>query len=336
MDPLSADTLADARWFALRYDGSRDELHFAWIPADMHRALTFISDLPPNRRQLRVLPRSAASTAPSASAPLHSIMHSGLGGSTLLARALAAPGVVTTLKEPPILTDVVAYGLDHSPSDRQRLLVDIARLFARPFGPGEAVVCKMSSVGNALGTAIAQARAGSQILCLQTTLEQMLASLAAKGAEGRLGGRRLFVGLRNSRVAELGFSEEELSEQSDLRLAALAWLSIQRLMLESAAQFGPERVRSITSDQLIRRQRDSLVAIAGHFRLQLDVDRQLASGVFGRHAKTGEPFDAGSREKAQADSLRLHEGEIRPVVDWARKVADANLIAWDLPDPLLD
>jgi hypothetical protein len=334
MDELIAETIADARWFPFRFDTRRDEIHFAWVPADVHQAVTFLSDLRPSADTLRVLPRAAVADASVDEAPLHFILHSGLGGSTLLARALGQPGVVTTLKEPPILTDLIAFGLNAPQQQANALREQVTRLLARPFSPGEAVVIKMSSVGNGLVAPMAANRPTSRVLCLHAPLEAMLASLARRGLEGRIGARKLFVGLRNSGFAELGFSEKQLFEQTDLQLAALAWISIQRLIHDCAARFGAGRVRSVESDELVGNPRASLAAIARHFGLALDVERQLASGLFERHAKTGEPFDAGARERAAADALRVHGAEIQPIVEWARKVAEANRIAWDLPYPL--
>jgi len=333
MDPRTAETFADARWFPLRYDPRSDEIHFAWIPAETHRALTFISDLGPT--EVRSLPRNAISER-AGTGPLHVILHSGLGGSTLLARALAQPGVVTTLKEPPILTDVVAFGLSRSHAESLEVLRNVAVLLSRPFEAGEAVVCKMSSIGNGLSSAMAELRPGTQILCLQTPLERMLASLAAKGADGRAGARRLFIGLQNARMSPMQLSERELREHADLQLAALAWLSIQRMIHEAGKRFGPDRVRSISSERLLGEPAQSLSAISRHFQLALDVEARLASGVLGRHAKTGQPFDARKRAETLAGTLREHGGEIGPIVDWARKVAEANGIAWDLPYPLFD
>jgi hypothetical protein len=336
MDQLIADTVADARWFPLRFDARRDELHFAWVPAETHEDATFLNELRPAPDRSRILPRRAVASAPVEEAPLHFIVHSGLGGSTLLARALAQQGIVTTLKEPPILTDVIAFGLN-APAEQAIALRDgVVRLLARPYAPGEAVAIKMSSIGNGLVAPIAAQRSGSRILCMRAPLEAMLTSLAKRGLEGRLSGRKLFIGLRNARLGELGFSGKELFEQSDLQLATLGWLAIQRLIGDAAAHFGAERVRSIGTEQLVERPREALTAIAEHFCINLDVGQRIASGVFERHAKTREPFDASSRTKAIAATMAIHGEEIRPLVDWARKVAEANHIAWDLPYPLLD
>jgi hypothetical protein len=331
MDTLAADIVNDPAWFPMRFDVQPEAFQFAPVVADMHRAVTFLSDIRPI--YVRALSRKAVASVAVSQAPLHLIVHSGLGGSTLLARALAQPGVVTTLKEPPILTDVIAFGLKQPDAERE-LLRETARLLARPLAAGEAVAIKLSSIGNGLAAAIAEDRADSQILCLQTPLELMLASLASRGTEGRAGGRRLFTGMRNARM--IAAEPKDVAECSDLELTALAWLSMQKMMLDVAAKLGPQRVRSLLSERLIGQPREALSVVANHFRLALDVDARLASGVFTRHAKTGEAFDADSRARRMAATLIEHGTEIGAVVGWTRKVADTNQIAWDLPYPLLD
>lgn len=331
MEELGAKIVADPRWFPMRFDIDREHYQFARVAQDVHRAITFLSDIRPVADEIRSVPRVDAAQVAVIQSPLHMILHSGLGGSTLLARALSQPGIVTTLKEPPILTDVITFGLRRRDAeDKRRLLGETVRLLSRPLAPGEGVVIKMSSIGNGLVSAIAQDRPQSQILCLQTPLELMLAALAARGDEGRRGGQRLFTGMRNARM----IAAEPAGDRSDLECAALAWLSIQKMMLDAATNFGADRIRSIESEKLIAEPRAGLAAVAAHFRLTLDVEARLASGIFGRHAKTGQPFDAQSRIQRLQATLSQHGGEIGAVVSWARKVADANGIAWDLPYPL--
>jgi hypothetical protein len=281
------------------------------------------------------VPQAEVSAASFAEAPLHVILHSGLGGSTLLARALAQPGVVTTLKEPPILTDMVAFGLRNPEAQTRGLLGLASALLSRPFAPGDTIVCKMSSIGNGLSRPIAELRQDTRVLCLQTPLEQFLASLAAKGAEGRSGARRLFVGLQNARMTFAQLDESEMRSRSDLELAALAWLSIQQMIGDAGDHFGPDRVASLSTDELLDDLAKSLGAISRHFGIALDVKARLASGVLSRHAKTGEPYDAQKRVDTLAATLRLHGSEIGRVMEWAREVAAANGIASDLPHPLL-
>jgi len=332
----AAETVSNACWFPYRYNLGSDEIVFASISPETHRALTFLADARLAADQTRVLPRSALNLARSPSSPLHLIVHSGLGGSTLLARALAEPGVVTTFKEPPVLTDIVAFGLHASEAETRALIGDIAALLSRPFTPGEQLVCKMSSIGNGLAAAIAEIRADTKILYLRTPLELMLASLASRGAEGRAAGRKLYVGLQNARMTTGVLDDAELAGQGDLQLAALAWLSIQRMIGKLGERFGPSRVRSLASEAFLARPRESLEGIAEHFGLSLDVEARLASGVFNRHAKTGAPFDAKSRARALGQTLVAHADEIGAIVKWTRKAAEGSGIALGPPHPLLE
>ena len=337
VDRTIAQIVDDARWFAHRYDGQRDEFTFVWIPAEQHHAVTFLSEVRAQPELYRVIPRSALAGCRPPQAPLHLILHSGLGGSTLLARALFQPGAVIALKEPPILTDVVAHRIGGaSPNDNAMLLKEVAMLLARPFAPGEAVIVKMSSVGNGLAQDIATIRPDTQILCLHTPLEQMLASLAGHGAEGRLGGRKLFTGLRNSRMVPFALTDVQVAELTDLRLAALAWLAIERMFGEAAKAFRPDRVRGIGSERLLGDFEASLRAVAAHFRLDFDVARRLAAGIAERHAKTGEPFNAATRAERLQAVLHEHREEIDAVVDWTQDMANAGGIPLKAPCPLLD
>jgi hypothetical protein len=335
MGTLVEEILADARWFPLRLDVRADAFHFAFIPGESHREIAFLQEFRPQPAKTHVVPRSALSNSPVDGSPLHLILHSGLGGSTLLARALAEPGVVTTLQEPPVLTDVIAYGLKTSPTEMQRLLSEVTQLLSRPLSPGETVACKVSAIGNGLGASMAGFNPGSQILCLQTPLDEMLSSFAARGLEGRLAARKLLIGIRNSRMLAFEISDKELGDYTDLQLAALAWLSMQKMMIEAAEVLGPERVASIASERLMQHPRETLSAVAKHFRLSLDAERRVQSGIFERHAKTGEPFDAGRRAERTAERLRVHGAEIEPIAAWARKVAEKIGIAWELPYSLL-
>ena len=223
-----------------------------------------------------------------------------------------------------------------NPEAQARGLLRLASaLLSRPFAPGDTIVCKMSSIGNGLSGAIAELRADTRILCLQTPLEQMLASLAAKGAEGRSGARRLFMGLQNARMTFAQLDESGIRNRSDLELAALAWLSIQRMIRDAGDRLGPDRLASLSTDELLDDLGRSLGAISRHLRIALDVKARLASGVLSRHAKTGEPYNAQNARTTLAATLRLHGSEIGRVIEWAREVAAANGIAWDLPHPLL-
>jgi hypothetical protein len=328
------ETVSDPRWFPLRFDVKSESYHFAFIPADTHRSLKFLSDLRPESSKIRILARSAVAEVAIESRPLYLILHSGLGGSTLVARSLSQPGVAIALLEPPILSDIIAYGERTSSEERDRLLIEATRLMARPLADGEAVVCKLSGVGNGLAEVMATVHPESRLLCLQNRLSDMLASLASHRKGGRMAGRQLLIGLRNSRMFAYAMTDKQLLDFTDFQMAALAWLSIQKIMLAAAEALGPGRVASLTSDQLMKDTAGSVSAIASHFRLALDVDACVAAGVFDRHSKGGEPFDAKKRAERVAEALRAYGEEIEPVVNWARSIAEKTRIPWDLPYPL--
>lgn len=335
MDELAQATISDPNWFPLRFDAATEEYRFAFVPPRMHRDLAFLKEVASGPAQMRVFHRSAFRDAGIEAGPLSIILHSGLGGSTLLTRALGEPGVAVPLQEPPILTDVITYGLRTSIGSRDRLLAETTSLLSRPF-PGDGVpVCKVSAIGNGLGSTMAGVHRQSRIVCLQTPLEEMLASFASRGVEGRLAARKLLIGIRNSGMTPIPLSDRDLTEQIDSQLAALAWLSVQKIMADTAALLGHGRVRSITSHQLMRDPAGTLAAVAGHLGLDLDVEARISSGIFDRHAKTGEPFDADQRRARMSKTIATYSRVIDPVVEWARKFAEQLHIPWELPSRLL-
>jgi len=114
-DPLTPneieEVIGDPSWFPLEFDVSREEFRFALVPPETLREVAFIRSLKWDGREVRSVPLTVVRDAAIPPSRLHVILHSSLGGSTLLTRALGRPGVGTPLQEPPILTDVIAYGL---------------------------------------------------------------------------------------------------------------------------------------------------------------------------------------------------------------------------------
>ena len=333
MDKLVEETVADGRWFPLRFKA--DAFHFAFIPPERHRDTAFLIYLQPPAEEMRAIARSALAEAPAAQTDLHFILHLGFGGSTLLGKLLGQPGVAVTLQEPPVLTDIVVEGVAAPPADSAQVLHETARLLARPIEDGEAVICKMTHVGNALGAPMAELHPTSQILCLQTPMQEMLLSLALRGMGGRISARTIFLAIHDANMSVIRLTDRDIAEYTDLHLAALAWLSMQKMMVDAADRLGPERVRSIVTSQLMENMPETLGAIARHLRLDLDVDAGMANGMLERHSKTGEPFNPRRRAERIAEGLRTYGSDIEPVVKWARKLAEKTLVDLDLPYPLL-
>jgi hypothetical protein len=330
--PPVEDLAADPRWFPLRYDPGRDDIHFAWLPREAHRALSFLKEEQAVRAPRAIAPRAAVRPFIAHDRPLHLIVHSGLTGSTLLARALDREGVMMTWKEPPIFTDVIRHRLMRPPPDRAaEVLADITALLARPMTPGETMVAKLGSVGNGLAEEIAQRTPATRLVCMHAPLDLFLAGMARKGLVGRLWGRKLFIGLRNAGLAALGYDEHDLFEQGDLQLAANAWLAIHRIMGQLSNTVAPSRLIAIGSEALFADPVAAIERIVRHLRAD-DAMTFTATddALFNRHAKTGERYDPQQRALDLDAALQVHGDEIGMIVGWARKVAAHNGIVWTL------
>ncbi len=328
----------DPRWLAHRFDPGRQAYHFAFMPREAHRRTSFLNDHHMAGVERRMIPRASASSA-SARAPLHFVFHSGLTCSTLLARALDREGVAMTLKEPTILNDLVVYRLSGArPADFDAALNETLALLARPFAPGEPVIVKTASIANSLAEAALEARPDSRALCLYAPLPIFLGSIARKGLMGRLWGRKLFIGLLNARLVDLGFADQDYLQKTDLQIAALAWLAQQAIFDRLLRRFGGDRVRSIDSETLMARLDDSLAAIGGHFELAL-TEETIASitggPVFQSHAKSGEAFDSQQRTRELDVAMAAHADEIDKVAAWSAKVAEAAGFEIDLGHRLI-
>jgi len=333
MDKLVEETVADGRWFPLRFQAG--QFQFAFIPPERHRETAFLIYVQPPPNEMRRIARSELVGAQPTRTDLHFILHPGFGGSALLGKILAQPRAAVTLQEPPIVTDMVGYGLTTSDRETAHLLHEVTQLLSRPIVPGEANICKMTHVGNAIASSMAAIHSTSQIVCLQTPMEEMLLSLALRGSGGRLSARKIFIAIHDSNMSVMRMTDRDLAHHTDLELGALAWLSMQKMMLDAAAGLGPQRVGSIVTEQLMQNTAETVGAVARHFRLDLDIDARMADGILERHAKTGEAFDPQQRAERIAEGLRAHAAEIEPVVKWARKIAEKAGVAWELPFPLL-
>jgi hypothetical protein len=328
-----ATIVRDPDWFAHRYDAVRDAIVFLHLPRALHATAGFLKEpqlsAPP---RTIAIPRAEAAHRVAQQPPLHFIFHSGLTLSTLIVRALDRPGVAMAFNEPPILTDVVALGAAAAGRARQQaVLGDVLALLGRPFAPNEPVIVKVGSVANMLAPAILAMRPQTRALCLHAPLPEFLAAMARKGLWGRLWGRKLFIGLNNAGIVDLGFEQRDYFEQADLQLAALAWLAMQRMMARVLAQ-APERVRSLVSEDVAADPGGTLQAVACHFGLAANRVSFDRADLMDRHAKTGEAYDMAMRGRDLRAALATHGDEIAAIASWIGKVAAVQGIPLELPD----
>ncbi|MFL6830452.1 MAG: hypothetical protein ACJ8D5_07525 [Sphingomicrobium sp.] len=323
----------DHRWLPLSIDWAQETLLFAWLERSDHAKVTFLTEeyLRALHPPVRSVPLGQLATAASAAAP-HYVFHSAFCCSTLLVRALDVPGVVMGLSEPQIVNELAGAALQRRLTGD--LLKTVVGLLGRPFGPGESVVVKPGNEANLLAPALLETDERSRAIFLYAPLPRFLKSVASKGMWGRIWGRRLYSSLsRRSSGGDLGLSEAERFELTDLQAAALAWLLHHAEAADLLARF-PARVRTLDSTIFLARHAETLAAVARHFALDAD-ERQwqgVAEGpVFKSHSKElgrgfspEEASDPGPVMPAVAE-------EIAMVDTWARAVAQNAGLLFDLP-----
>ena len=181
-------------------------------------------------------------------------------------------------------------------------------------------------------------RPEARALLLYAPLRLYLGSIAKKGMWGRLWVRELFVKLGRDGLMDYGFSGEEVMRQTDLQIAAIGWIAQHRLFARLIERYGPERVRTLDSESLLARPRESLLALSALFGLGLNdaaVAAIVGGDAFTRHSKDGAAFSRAERIAEQRDAAAAHADEIDKVAIWAEAVAASANQILVLEAPLL-
>jgi len=257
---------------------------------------------------------------------VHFVFHSAFCGSTLLARALDVPGIAMGLKEPAVLNDLAMARRSGVGEPRLAELLDrVLTLLARPFCVGEATVIKPGNVANCLIERCLDLRPRARALLMYSPLPTFLRSIAKKGLWGRSWSRQLFQVLRPESKIDPGYSDTELFRQTDLQIAALAWLMHQAQFAEVLRRYGGERVRTLDGDVAVARGAEVLLATARLFELELtaaEADRIANGPVFREDSKSHVPgFDQSVRADEHAKVDAAHGEEIAMVLGWTDTVA---------------
>jgi len=320
-------------WLAHRFDESSRAFRFIPCSREERASVPFLTDdyLPArewhsfSQRDVKAFHQHA---------PLHFIFHSGFCCSTLLGKCFDLPGFASSFSEPLILNDIAGWRLRGAAVDDIAMaLADALRLLGRPFPGDHAAIVKPSNILNGLAMAMLAIQPSAKAVAMYAPLEDFLISIAKKGLDGRRWARTLFVKLRaQGCVQSLGFSDADFFEQTDLQIAAMAWLAQQSLFGTLIANY-PGRVRSLDSSAFMSETQRTVRDVASHFNLDLS-NAQLASieaGPLARDSKSGRRFDAADRAAEYERMRPIHGDEIEKVAAWTYEVAAARDIAIHLP-----
>ncbi|MEE2566625.1 hypothetical protein [Hyphobacterium marinum] len=339
------DLLADPGWFPEAMDTGRDTLRFARVSRDGLAKTPFLDQrMAPvisDRRDVRLSEALAAWDADKARKvrmPAF-LFHSAFCCSTLLAKALDAPGACLALKEPDILMHLanalrVDEALKRDPARAKRLSAFIFGLLGRQFAKGERVLVKPTNSGNNLITPVREA--GAPALLLYGDLRSFLISVIKKG-EPCKGFMRLQYNIFSLDPGGLGaIPHRQAMGFTDLQVAALVW----RHQMEAFAG-ALERDRDLASldfTALLDRPEAVLTAVSRHLKLRHGSARIAAAAtgpVFRENSKdAGEAYDPERRERDAAALEATHKDTLDLIEPWAAKLTLSRPASLPLPHPL--
>jgi len=311
---------ADPHWLPHAFDPARQALTFAKLPRARLAAPAFLADIAHEQgHDMLAVPLAALGPlALAADTPVTFIFHTAFCRSTLLVRALEAPGISTGLSEPGIIASLAGAG-----AAGQGALAPVAALLARPWGAGEAVFIKPTNHANRLAPGLMRALPQARALLMTNPLPSFLAAVVRKGMMGRRWGRQLYLELMTYAGMDVGLDAREQFLMTDLQATALAWFLNQRFLAALADTFGA-RVRVLDGDAFGRDPAGTLAAVYAFAGQTVSPERiaAIADGpVFAADAKTGEDYAAKTARDAAATGSAITEDEIAKVGEWIGLIA---------------
>lgn len=333
------EIVRDPSWLPYAYDTRNGGFTFAHLSEDLRQNAVFLDPrFLAEARKSGPLPVRDAPLAiiRNAAGPAHFILHTAFCCSTLMARALDVPGVSHSLREPSVLTDFGAYWsampADGSIAPAFGIVLD---LLSRPARAGETQVIKPSNAVNHIALHALLARPDARALLMYSPLADFLAAIARRGDAGRSFARSLWLQFAPVIPLNVHFTSHDMMKQTDLQVAAQAWLMQMQLFNRLAQKF-PDRVRTLSANAFLKHKEAALARAGVLFGLPHQDWRAIAGGpVFVTHAKAKRPFD----DAAYADQLRAisagHAADIDETLRWATTLSAQANAPLDLGDTLL-
>lgn len=317
----------DPAWLPHSYDAPSDSLVFARVPVETRKQVVFL-----DRRFLAQAPQSPPvpvnllRAADIETGPAHFIFHTAFCCSTLMTRALDVPGVAAGLKEPGVLVSFA----QHWSNARQtpgalNALKTTLDLLSRPGARGEAQIIKASNVATHLLPEILHLRPDAKVLVMHSSLGGFLEAVTRRDIGGRSFVRQVYQGFSNSIPLDIAFSNEEQMLHTDMQIAALVWLMQASFFSQMQRYYGPDRIRTLSSDRFLASPADALAITSTFFGLnapRAQWDAVAEGDVFREHAKErGLPFDAARHNAQLAQARAAHARELDVAEEWAKKIA---------------
>lgn len=337
--------LSDPAWFPEGLDTGRDIIRFARVTREGLASTPFLDQrmapIITGRTELRLSEAMAAWKGGKARKPLMPafLFHSAFCCSTLLARALDAPGTCLALKEPDILMQLanalrVDDSLKRNPDGAQALSSFVFALLARPFATGERVLVKPTNSANNLIEPVR--RSGARALILYGDLRSFLVSVIKKG-EPCKGFMRLQYNIFSLDAGGLAaIPHRQAMGLTDLQVAALVW---RHQMEEFSSHLDADAgLASLDFKHLLAEPAPVLKAVSRQLKLRL-TDAQIAAAatgpVFRENSKAAdEAYDPKTRGQDEATLEAANRDTLDLIDPWAQNLTLRRTIALPLPRPL--
>lgn len=330
-EPDPSEVLTDPRWFVRDYDRQAATLEFAFAEREYWAGKPFLDranltePLPQRTIAVRSLPGVEAPAA------LNMIWHGAFCGSTLLANLIDKPSRNLSLREPYVLTALARERRHRAAASLP--LAPVLQLLARRF-PGDAsVTVKPNNLANNLIGDAASCTSG-KMLFLYGDLDVFLLAIA-RAAQSREAYAVHFAG---ALLRDAGFPAHLPADASligAMNAAALAWHLNMDVFQRALIALGPARAASLNCAELLSAPAETLRRVDRFFSLGLgDTDAEDIARMFGRHAKTQQPFDAG-RHRAMSELVRARSGaSIDAAIAWCAELFSQAAARKSLPFPL--
>lgn len=326
-DVSLSDVIINPEWLPHTYNVDGQSLTFVEVSRAARSQLRFLFDEHFNDNFTKtIVPFEAIVTAidPAPRAPIHFVFHTSFCGSSLLARALEMPGIVSAMREPAILINLanrLISSNDQANADRLELAL---RLLERPFLPGESVITKQSNFANRLIDPALRARPASRAVLLYSDLDTYLISLLKRGMWGRILGRKLFNNLTRWAPLKLEFEAAEILELTDMQVASLAWLMHIHQFGILAKEFGP-RIMLLESSQMFAAPAATLHQVMSFFQLgrtEQEAEAVAAGPIFAKHSKFSDrDYSVEERQRDSEQVEKANSEEISMVIKWLESYA---------------
>lgn len=329
--PITAPDLDDPAWFPVDYDPASDRLSLIRTRADVIAAASFVDGRTPLSDHAGHS-IAVADCDPGQHAPAL-LFHTAFCGSTLLARALQAPPMVMSLREPSALLALAMASLRPGafpPAQIERAAGVILGLLGRPWAERGRVAIKPTNQVNRILPLLLQVSPQSRVLLLHSSLEQFIVSclkkLPAAEQQVRWMAQALLPGTQLAQRLGIPLTHPFNLVES----AVLTWFAQMEIYATALNADSDDRLRSVSIDTMLAQPAPVVAAAADWLQLP-GAHAGLAARVsetFARNAKAqGQAFDSSQRDQENAVMRQRYGDVIRKAMQWAEQtIAPAALV----------